>query len=117
MTDFSVSANLLSQNLGTVQTDKQPTPVTIAAAATIAPSTFITVLVGNTAVQTITPPIQGQHMLCIVPGTTTGFTTGGNVVGGTTTVANRAYLFVYNPVPDAGFTTGAHYMLVSSTTS
>ena len=41
----------------------------------------------------------------------------GNVVGGTTTVANRAYLLVYNPIADAAFTTGPHYLLVSSTTS
>jgi hypothetical protein len=67
-------------------------------------------LSGNTAVATITPPVTGSHMLCIVPGTTTGFTTGGNISGGTTTVSGRAYLFVYNPIT-------ALYYLVSSTTS
>lgn len=108
----------LFQNLSTVQSNLQPTPPTFTAAATIAPQTFLTVLTGNTAVSTIVPPVTGVHMLCIVPGTTTGFTTGGNIVGATTTVANRAYLFVFNPLTDAAFaTTGGHYLLVSSTTS
>ena len=98
------------QNLSTVQGPLQPLPVTITAAATIAPTTFITLLWGNTAVATITPPITGAHMLCIVPDTTTGFTTGGNVQGGTTTVDGRAYLFVYEPI-------SARYLLVSTTTS
>ena len=107
----------LFQQLSTVQDTTQPTTQTLTAAATITPTSFLTVLTGNTAVGTINPPILGMHMLAIVPGTTTGFTTGGNIVGATTTVANRAYLFVYNPLGDASFTTGAHYMLVSSTTS
>lgn len=103
-------SDLLFQNFSTVQSNKQPAPATIAAAATIAPVSFITVLTGNTPVATITPPVTGQHMLCIIPGTTTGFTTTGNILGGTTTVASRAYLFVYNPV-------SLKYNLVSSTTS
>lgn len=108
----------LFQQLSTVQSDKQPAPPTVTAAATISPTTFITVLTGNTAVSTINPPVSGVHMLCIVPGTTTGFTTGGNIVGGTTTVANQAYLLIFNPLTDAGFsTTGGHYYLVRSTTS
>jgi hypothetical protein len=98
------------QDLSTVQNNLQPKPVTITAAATIAPTTFLTVLSGNTAVSTITPPVTGTHMLAIVPGTTTGFTTGGNVSGGTTTVSGRVYLFVYNPLTNT-------YLLVSSTTS
>jgi hypothetical protein len=108
----------LFQNLSTVQNGLQPNPPTVTAAATIAPTTFVTVLTGNTAVATITPPVQGQHMLVIVPGTTTGFTTGGNIIGGTTTVSGRAYLMVFNPIPDfAWATTGGHYFIVSATTS
>jgi len=86
------------QDISTVQSLLQPKPVTLTAAATIAPSTFMTILTGNTAVSTITPPVTGTHMLCIVPGTTTGFTTGGNVVGGTTTTASRAVLLIFNPL-------------------
>lgn len=108
----------LFQQISTVQDGKQPTPRTVTAAATITPTTFLTVLTGNTAVGTINPPVLGSHLLAIMPGTTTGFTTGGNIVGATTTVANRVYLFVYNPLGDAAFTTtGGHYLLVSSTTS
>jgi hypothetical protein len=107
----------LFQNLSTVQNNLQPAPITVTAAATISPQGFITVLTGNTAVGTINPPVTGAHMLCIVPGTTSGFTTTGNIVGGQTTVANRAYLFVYNPLADAGYATGGHYILVSSTTT
>jgi hypothetical protein len=103
-------SDLNFQNFSTVQNNTQPLPNTVTAAATIAPQTFITVVTGNTPVATITPPVTGQHMLCIVPGTTTGFTTGGNVSGGTTTVSGRAYLFVYNP-------NTALYYLVSTTTS
>lgn len=103
-------SDLEHQNLATVQSNLQPLPVTMTAAATIAPTTFLTILSGNTAVATITPPVTGAHMLAIMPGTTTGFTTGGNVSGGTTTVATRVYLFVYNPI-------AATYYLVSSTTS
>lgn len=91
-------SDLQFQDISTVQSDKQPKPVTLTAAATIAPTTFLTVLSGNTAVTTITPPVTGTHMLAIVPGTTTGFAAGGNVVGGTTTVASRAVLLVYNPL-------------------
>ena len=105
-----MSSDLLFQNISTVQSNKQPLPVTVTAAATIAPTTFITKVTGNTAIATITPPVAGTHMLCIVPGTTTGFTTGGNVSGGTTTVASRASLLVYEPI-------AATYYIVSSTTS
>ncbi len=108
----------LFQQISTVQDITTPTPITVTAAATITPSGFLTVLTGNTAVSTINPPAANMHLLAIVAGTTTGFTTGGNIVGATTTVANRVYLFVYNPLADAAFaTTGGHYLLVSSTTS
>lgn len=107
---MSASPDLLFQNLSTVQSELQPTPVTITAAATIAPTTFLSDIEGSTAVSTITPPIAGVHMLAFIAGGTTGFTTGGNVVGGTTTVDESIYLFIYNPV-------SATYHIVGSTTS
>ena len=103
-------SDLNFQDISTVLSKLQPLPVTITAAATIVPKTFLTILSGNTAVATITPPVTGTHMLAIMAGTTTGFTTGGNISGATTTVASRVYLFVYNPI-------AATYYLVSSTTS
>ena len=90
--------DLSFQDISTVQNSLQPKPVTFVAAATISPVTFLTILTGNTSVSTIVPPVTGSHMLAIVPGTTLGFTTGGNVTGGTTTISGRAVLLVYNPL-------------------
>jgi|SRR5665213_612020 len=103
-------SDLNFQQLSTVQSDKQPVPVTITAAAIISPTGFLSIIEGATAISTINPPVTGCHMLCLIAGGTTGFTTGGNVVGGTTTVDERAYLFVYEPISGI-------YNLVSSTTS
>ena len=103
-------SDFIFQQMSTVQDGKQGSVITITAAATIAPVNFVTRVTGNTAIATITPPVTGMHMLAIVPGTTTGFTTGGNVSGATTTVSGRAYLFVYDNVT-------ATYYVVSSTTS
>jgi len=87
------------QNLSTVQNKLQPTPVTLTAAATIAPSTFLTILSGTTEVATITPPVTGCHLLAITAGTTTAaFTTAGNIVGLTTASTTQPSLFIYNPV-------------------
>lgn len=87
------------QNLSTVQNNLQPGPVTMAAAVTIAPTTFLTILNTTTEVATITPPVTGTHMLAIVAGTTTAaFTTTGNVVGITTASTTNPSLFIYNPL-------------------
>jgi hypothetical protein len=86
-------------NLRTVQSNLQPKPLTIVAAATIAPQTFLTVLSGTTEVATITPPATGCHMLAIQAGTTTAaFTTSGNIVGLTTASTTQPALFIWNPV-------------------
>jgi hypothetical protein len=95
------SQDLLFQNLSTVHSDKQPTPPTIASATTIAPSTFISFVSGTTNVATVTPPIEGAHMLCLIftnasPG---DLLTTGNVLVGLTTVAQNApVLLFYNPL-------------------
>lgn len=87
------------QQISTVQDGKQPKPVTLTAAATIAPTTFLTRLSGTTAVATITPPVTGSHMLAIVAGTTTAaFTTSGNIVGITTADTTAPSLFIYDPI-------------------
>ena len=91
------------QNISTVQSNLQPKPVTIVAAATIAPTTFLTLVSGTTAVATITPPVTGAHMLAIVASATnfSGFVTTGNVLVASVTNselwANKVNLFVYNP--------------------
>lgn len=75
-------------------------PVTMAAATTIAPTTFITLLTGTTAVATITPPVSGQHMLCLIPtdsGTTNATVTTGNIAIASTFVKSKALLLCYDP--------------------
>lgn len=89
------------QNLSTVQNSLQPKPVTVAAAATIAPSTFITFVTGTTVVATITAPVTGAHMLALIftatnPGT---FTTTGNILQAVAPTTNGGVTFmVYNPL-------------------
>ena len=75
-----------------------PTPVTMASAATIAPSTFLTVLTGNTAVAAITPPVTHGHMLAIQFAGTAGITATNNITTAKASVAGEVMLLVYNPV-------------------
>jgi len=89
------------QNISTVQNNLQPLPRTFAAAATIAPTTFVSFITGTTVVATITPPVTGAHMLALVftatnPGT---FTTTGNILQAVAPATNAAVTFmIYNPV-------------------
>ena len=85
------------QNISTVQNDLQQRPRTLASAATIAPTTFLTFVTGATGIDTITPPVTGCHMLALVGGTSV-ISTNGNVLVGTTLVANRVLLLFYNPI-------------------
>jgi hypothetical protein len=95
---------LYFQNLSTVHGPLQPKPVSIVAAATIAPTTFLTIITGTTAVATITPPVDGAHMLAIVAAATNfaGFLTSGNIAHASLTNstfwANKMTLLVYNPL-------------------
>lgn len=92
-------SDLEFQNLSTVQSQQQPKPVTITAAAQIAPTTFLSRISGTTAIATITPPVTGCHMLAIIAGTAdTAFTTAGNIIGLTTGSTTRPALFVFDPV-------------------
>jgi hypothetical protein len=70
---------------------------TLVSAATIAPTTFLTVLTGNTAVTAITPPVTHGHMLAIVFAGTAGITAGNNINNTKASVAGEAMLLVYNP--------------------
>lgn len=88
------------QDLSTVANSAQPKPVTIASAATVAPSTFLSFISGTTAIATITPPVSGAHMLLFVFTTTTpaAFTTTGNIKAVATPATNLPVMLVYNPV-------------------
>jgi hypothetical protein len=92
-------SDLLHQNFSTVQSKQQPAPVTLAAAATIAPSTFITFVSGTTAVANVTPPVTGQHMLVLIftdsaAGT---FVTTGNVMNAIVPTQNLPTFLFYDP--------------------
>ena len=96
----SGAATLNFQNLSTVQSEQQPKPVTIASAASISPTTFLTTISGTTPVTTIVAPVPGAHMLAFrwTTGTADGFNTGGNIAIAYTTITNRVVLLFYDPV-------------------
>lgn len=94
------SSDLLFQNLSTVNSDHNALPVTLAAAATIAPTTGLTFVSGTTNVATITPPVSGAVMIGLVFTTTTPgslLTTGNIAVGNTTITQNKLVLLWYDP--------------------
>lgn len=71
-------------------------PVTMASAATIAPTTFLTVLTGNVAITAITPPVQNSHMLAVQFAGTAGITAGNNIQTTKASVVGEVMLLVYN---------------------
>lgn len=88
------------QQLSTVHSGQQPKPVTIASAATVAPSTFLTFISGTVAIATITPFVSGAHTLCFIFTTTTptAFTTTGNLKVVFTPTQNLPVLLFWNPL-------------------
>ena len=91
-------SDLDHQQLNTVQNISQLQPVTIASAATIAPTTFLTVLTGTTAITTITPPVTGSCVLCFTSQVNANFGTGGNIAATVTMSIDQLCFMVYNPV-------------------
>lgn len=91
--------DLQFQNISTVQSISQPAPVTIASAATVAPTTFLSFISGTVAIATITPPVTGPHLLCFVftAATPTAYTTTGNVKTTTAPTQNVPNFLVYDP--------------------
>ena len=73
-------------------------PATLASAATIAPVSMFTVLTGNTAVATITPPMLGVHTLALQFAGTAGVVATGNIATAKASVVGEVMLLVYNPV-------------------
>ena len=84
--------------LSTVQGPTAPFPVTTAAAATLVPTTFLTVLTGNVAITAITPPLTQGHMIAIQFAGTAGITAGNNIATTKASVVGEVMLLVYNPV-------------------
>ena len=93
-------SDLLFQQLSTVQSDKEPTPPTIASAATISPQTLMTFLTGTVQLATINPPVSGAHMLVLIftnasPG---AFVTTGNIKAAYQPIQNLPVVLFYDPV-------------------
>ena len=86
-------------NFSTVQNEGMQKPNTIASAATIVPTTFMTLVTGTVAVATIVPPVTGQHMLVLVytDATPTAMTTTGNILSITVPTINLPTLMFYDP--------------------
>jgi len=59
-------ADVLFQNLSTVQSNEQPTPPTVASAATLSLVNLLTFVSGTVALSTINPPVTGAHILILV---------------------------------------------------
>ena len=92
--------DLLFQQLSTVQNNTQPGPVTVATAATIAPTTFMTFVTGSAAtVVNITPPVTGSHFLVMVFSVGAQMVTTGNIAApAPLAVTNVPVLLFYNPI-------------------
>jgi len=93
-------SDLLFEQLSTVQSSLQPSPPTIASAATISPNTLITFLTGTTQVATINPPVTGVHMLVLIftnasPG---AFVTTGNLQAALQPIQNLPVVLFYDTV-------------------
>jgi hypothetical protein len=75
-------------------------PATIASAAAIAPSTFLTIITGTVQIADITPPVTGTHMLVFIftnssPGV---LLTSGNILNAIEPTQDIPVIVVYNPI-------------------
>lgn len=93
------SNDLNSAQLSTVQGAFAPKPPTLASAATVAPTTYLSFISGTVAIATVTPPEDGAHMLMFIFTTTTptAFTTTGNIKAVATPAQNVPVLLTWNP--------------------
>lgn len=98
-------SDLNFQDISTVQSDKQQKPVTLASAATVAPTTFLTFITGTVAIANVTPPVSGCHMLAFVftNANPTPFTGAGNVTGTYDPQQNVVTFLVYDPITQKYF--------------
>lgn len=92
-------SDLLYQNLGVAQSNKQPLPPTIASAATIAPTTRLTFVTGTVQIGNITPPTTGYCEIVLIftnaaPGL---FLTTGNIKTAYQPIQNRAVTLYFDP--------------------
>lgn len=92
-------SDLNHQDFNVVQSNLQPLPVLITAAATIAPTTRFSTITGATPITTITPPVTGYHELVLMfdAATVNGLNTGGNINAAYTPVIGRPVVLYYDP--------------------
>lgn len=73
-------------------------PPTIASAATIAPTTFVTVVSGAAAIVNITPPADGWHVLVLIPTGAFTMTAAGNLLTAmAAATVGQPVICIYNP--------------------
>lgn len=96
---MAVSPDLMFQLFSTIHSDIMPKPGSIASAATIAPTSFLTEITGTVAIATITPPTNSMHMLALLftNANPSAFTGAGNVQGTKDPAQNEVVLLVYHP--------------------
>lgn len=94
--------DLKHQDFGSPQSSLQPTPQTIASAATITPTGVLTLLTGTTNITIITPPVSGLCVLYFVSDAASVFATGGTGDGDidaqVTLEDNQLCIMVLNPI-------------------
>jgi hypothetical protein len=71
---------------------------TMASAAALVPGPGLTILTGNVAITSITPPVPGPHMLAIQFAGTAGITAGNNIATTKASVVGEIMLLVWNTV-------------------
>ncbi|MBI3334385.1 hypothetical protein HYZ97_02775 [Candidatus Pacearchaeota archaeon] len=96
-------SDLLHQQLSTVQSNLQPNPPTIAAAATISPTTLVTFITGTIAVNTLNPPVTGAHILILIftntaPGVIPVGTGVGQFKASVTPTQNIPVVCIFDPI-------------------
>jgi len=97
------------QNFSTVQSKQQPTPQTIASAATITPTGFLTLVSGTVQIENITPPIQGGLTLIGLVFTNAApvaFLTTGNIARAKDSVQYELVLLCWDPVTSKWYPAG-----------
>lgn len=95
---MSASPDLQAANFSLPQSLLQPMPSTLASAATIAPTTLITLISGAAAIVNITPPQEGAHLLIFIPTGAFTMTAAGNIATAVgAAVVGAPVLAIYNP--------------------
>lgn len=96
---MAISNDIDYQQFSTVGNNTELQPNTIASAASISPSNFLTFITGTVQVATIVPPVTGWCLLAFVftdnaPG---ALLTSGNIKSAYTPIQNRMFFAVYDP--------------------